>query len=496
LIYGAFIFYSEGNPTTTYAVIHGKNPRIVRYKVFGCPVVFKRYNIQVDGKIFGKHKVLQRGSRGIFVGFPDGQVGWLIFVREKISGSHLVVSQDVVFDQHFLSGLNASVNSFEAGQKIRKIGTTTGRKPIISEQTGDITNLTNASVSHWGDKQVYESDLPVSQPNSTHDKEEVHTDSDSNDELEVEDAVLNEDGIGKGSFTENSLQRSARVRNLELNESAQATLEIKVLQQEYMHQALDSDEYVFNTIEKAAASDNIEIAPYLLEPCNLRQIKQCPEKIQMDWIKAVRKEVKFLVENETFQRGEKPNEGDEVIPAIFVYKAKITSKGYLDKLKARCVARGDLQEKSDPNDIWAPCVFARTFKVFVSQAAKYKRVIKQLDFVGAFCQGKMQRRLFLQLPKEYMDVLPEYKELFADLLLMAKSIYGTDFAHRVFSDDLKNWILTNKELPFTQSEVDPALYIYRNAKGDRYLFLICYVDDCCYFGSDDEIEEQLGKVLK
>jgi hypothetical protein len=101
-----------------------------------------------------------------------------------------------------------------------------------------------------------------------------------------------------------------------------------------------------------------------------------------DWVKAVQKEVKFLVENETFQRGEKPNAGDEVIPAIFVYKAKITSKGYLDKLKARCVARGDLQEKSDPNDLWAPCVFAWTFKVFVSQAAKQKRIIKQLDFVG------------------------------------------------------------------------------------------------------------------
>jgi hypothetical protein len=53
---------AEGNPTTTYAVIHGKNPHIVRYKVFGCPIVFKRYNIQVDGKILGKHKVLQQGS--------------------------------------------------------------------------------------------------------------------------------------------------------------------------------------------------------------------------------------------------------------------------------------------------------------------------------------------------------------------------------------------------------------------------------------------------
>jgi hypothetical protein len=61
-----------------------------------------------------------------------------------------------------------------------------------------------------------------------------------------------------------------------------------------MHQALDLEEYVFNTIEKAAVSDKIKIAPYLPESRNLCQIKQCLEKIQADWIKAVQKEVKFL----------------------------------------------------------------------------------------------------------------------------------------------------------------------------------------------------------
>jgi hypothetical protein len=53
----------------------------------------------------------------------------------------------------------------------------------------------------------------------------------------------------------------------------------------------------------------------------------------------------------------------------FVFKAKVASKGCLDKLKAHCVACGDLQEKSNPDDMWAPCVFACTFKVFVSEAS-------------------------------------------------------------------------------------------------------------------------------
>ena len=60
------------------------------------------------------------------------------------------------------------------------------------------------------------------------------------------------------------------------------------------------------------------------------------------------------------------------------FKAKVTSRGFLDKLKAHCVARGDLQVKSnDPEHLWSPCVFARTFKVFVAEAVRRNKVIKK-----------------------------------------------------------------------------------------------------------------------
>ena len=177
-----------------------------------------------------------------------------------------------------------------------------------------------------------------------------------------------------------------------------------------------------------------------------------------------------------------------------VYKAKITSKGYLDKLKARCVARGDLQQKSTPEETWAPCVFSRTFKMFTCMAVKYNRIIKQLDFIGAFCQGTMQKRLFLRLPKEYVAHFPQYQEYFEEPILLAKSIYGTDFAHKVFSDDLTEWLLDNEEMEFLASELDSSLFIHRS--GDEFVFLICYVDDCLYFGSSDQIEAKMGAMIK
>ena len=179
---------------------------------------------------------------------------------------------------------------------------------------------------------------------------------------------------------------------------------------------------------------------------------------------------------------------------MIIFKAKITSRGFLDKLKARCVARGDLQVKSgDPDHLWSPCVFARTFKLFVAQAVQKNRPIKQLDFVGAFCQAYMRSWLFLQLPKEFAFLVPEHAKYFEKPILLRKSIYGTDVAAKVWNQDLTEWLLQNKIIPFKQSEVDPSLFVHRN--GSDYLFLVVYVDDSLYFGSSNEIEDKFTTAM-
>ena len=84
----------EGNANTTYQLIHHLKPRVSRFKVFGCPVIFKCYQPRLDGKMITDFKQLQQGSQGIFVGFLQGQVVWLIYLPEKIQHSHLVVKFD------------------------------------------------------------------------------------------------------------------------------------------------------------------------------------------------------------------------------------------------------------------------------------------------------------------------------------------------------------------------------------------------------------------
>ena len=490
---------SNGKPTTTYEVLHKKKPRISRFKVFGCPVVFKRYQPQHDGDTTTTFRQLQRGSRGIFVGFPKSQAGWLIYVSEKIGNSHLIVSSDVSFDQHFLSGSKGIKAPFAGGETVRNLGSHQGRKGHITEETGDITNLAEVPVSHWGNERTFESEHKFPEPSVNRFIEEEKNDdliNDSSDDDSESDISYDDDDVDKlqtqGSIEVNGLRRSSR-HNKE--EDAFTACETRDLYNSCYDSIFQDNESALKMVEEACELEDIPIAPYLPEPKSIRDIKKLTSSIRDAWLKVCRKEVKFLIENDTFKKGEKPHLGDEIIPAIFVFKAKVTSRGFLDKLKARCVARGDMQAKTgDPDDLWSPCVFARTFKTFVAEAVRRSKIIKQLDFVGAFCQGLMKKRLFIQLPQEYAELVPEYAEYFNEPQLIQKSIYGTDFAAKVWNTDLTEWLTTNKTMKFIQSIVDQSLFVYRDNEGN-YLFLIVYIDDCLYFGSNQETEVLFGRLL-
>ena len=334
-------------------------------------------------------------------------------IPEKIKGSHLVISQDVVFDKYFLSGLNGSVLEFKGSELLRNVPMG-GRTPKITETTGNISKLV-------GPKLTFESS-PVS-------KREPSPLSDSESDDDSDKDSLNSSSSEKplGTSILDGKRRSTRLRTCNIAMEAMLDAEI----------ANATHKFAFSmfVLQASADKDNIKIIPYLPEPKNLRQILQNPPPIQDVWLKSAKKEVKFIIENETFRKGEEMQVADEAISAIFVIKAKITSKGYLDKLKAHLVARGDLQLNKD-HDVWAPCVFARTFKTFVCFAVRACKIVKQLDFIGAFCQGLMKnKRLFITLPKEYKPYFQESAEYFDGPLLLSKSIY----------DDLRDWLI-NKDI--------------------------------------------------
>ena len=83
--------------------------------------MFKRYTPMYPGESSTKFTQLQRGCRGIFVGFPEDQAGWLIYIPDKLDGKSLIVSSDVVFDQYFLSSSEGLEQEFKHSQTIKNV---------------------------------------------------------------------------------------------------------------------------------------------------------------------------------------------------------------------------------------------------------------------------------------------------------------------------------------------------------------------------------------
>ena len=124
-----------------------------------------------------------------------------------------------------------------------------------------------------------------------------------------------------------------------------------------------------------------------------------------------------LINNNTFNLKETPLEGDQIIPTSMIYKAKSTSSGTLEKLKARCCARGDLIKDPHDQDNWSSCASQRTVREFIATATSLDSKIKQLDFIGSYLQANMRGRMFIKLQPELSPFFIELKILQQTTLL-------------------------------------------------------------------------------
>ena len=106
----------------------------------------------------------------------------------------------------------------------------------------------------------------------------------------------------------------------------------------------------------------------------------------------------------------------------------------------------------------------------------------------------MVQRLFIQLLTEYAEQEPEYSEFFNKPQLLSKLIYRTKIASLVWFQDFSNWLESNDKMKFIRSKIDPCLFIHCNK--DEYLFLIIYINDCCYFGSNETIKKYFEESIQ
>ena len=138
----------------------------------------------------------------------------------------------------------------------------------------------------------------------------------------------------------------------------------------------------------------------------------------------------------------------------------------------------------------APLASFRLLKVFLAEAASRKRHIYQADYIGAYLQADMDRRVFVKLPADWAAYFPEYAEWFGVPILLKKSAYGINSAGRLWAEEFFGWYI---EFGLVQSVVDPSLFYYKD--GEDWLMLISYTDDSGYFASSEQMRTRFESAM-
>ena len=125
----------DGDPTTPHKLATGTKPSVPHLRVLFFPCVVHKATAHVETKTLNMRHQAQKGFRGIFVGIPEHQKGYLVYIP---STRKVISSYDVVFDEGFFSALSYMSRPYSEAMVMRPAVTYTLYVTSSREQTGDV----------------------------------------------------------------------------------------------------------------------------------------------------------------------------------------------------------------------------------------------------------------------------------------------------------------------------------------------------------------------
>ena len=106
----------DGDPTTPYKLATGTKPSVSYLRLLFCPCVVRKATAHIETKTLNMRHQAQKGFRGIFVGIPQHQKGYLVYVP---STRKVISSYDVRFDESFVSALSYTSRPYAEAMAMR-----------------------------------------------------------------------------------------------------------------------------------------------------------------------------------------------------------------------------------------------------------------------------------------------------------------------------------------------------------------------------------------
>ena len=111
-----YLINEDGDPTTPHKIATGTKPSVSHLLVLFCPCVVRKTTAHVEAKTLNMRHQAQKGFCGIFVGIPEHQKGYFLYVP---STRKVISSYDVVFDESFSSALSYMSRPYSEAMKMR-----------------------------------------------------------------------------------------------------------------------------------------------------------------------------------------------------------------------------------------------------------------------------------------------------------------------------------------------------------------------------------------
>ena len=130
-----YLINEGGDPTTPHKLATGTKPSVSHLRVLFCQCVLRKATAHVETKMLNMRHQAPKGFCVIFVGIPQHQKGYLVYVP---STRKVIFSYDVVFDESFSSALSYTSRPYAEAMAMRPEGTYTPYTTSSKEQTGDV----------------------------------------------------------------------------------------------------------------------------------------------------------------------------------------------------------------------------------------------------------------------------------------------------------------------------------------------------------------------
>jgi histone deacetylase 1/2 len=237
-------------------------------------------------------------------------------------------------------------------------------------------------------------------------------------------------------------------------------------------------------------------------------INQAIKKLGYEAVLSVVKEIMQLNDKETFE-GINTNDLTEeefkrIITSSTFLKDKYTADGIFDKLKARLVAGGHLQDRNIYDNGGSPTASTTSVFMVAGIAAEERRAVAHVDFPGAFLNAKMPdddgKAVYMRLNKFESTVLvkidPTYRK-FMDrsgrvTVRLKRALYGCVESARLWYEKVSKDLM---DIGYVKNSQDMCVF-NRTERDKSQSTIVLHVDDFLMTAKNEDILTDIIKEIE